>query len=311
MMKVDKSCLKNCILISGTDQILSQKIADNLGLKLANRTSDTFSDGEVHVQILDDIRGKDVFIIQSTNPPIDQHLFPVLLLADAARRGFAKSINLVIPYFGYARQDRMAEPNTPISSKVIADILHSVAVNHVITIDLHSAQTQGFFDMTIENITLEKQFAAYIEKHYKKDSFAIVSPDAGGVKRARKIADLVHCNDVIIIDKNRYVKNKSKVMNIIGDPKDKNIIIIDDMIDTAGTICHAAAALKEKGANHVSVMATHPVFSGNAYENLSKEDIDKIIVTNTLTVKPELTKVDFIDISEILAENIYQIFSHK
>ena len=165
--------------------------------------------------------------------------------------------------------------------------------------------------MTIENITLEKQFAAYIEKHYKKDSFAIASPDAGGVKRARKIADLVHCNDVIIIDKNRYVKNKSKVMNIIGDPKDKNIIIIDDMIDTAGTICHAAAALKEKGANHVSVMATHPVFSGNAYENLSKEDIDKIIVTNTLTVKPELTKVDFIDISEILAENIYQIFSHK
>ena len=311
MMKVDKSCLKNCILISGTDQILSQKIADNLGLKLANRTSDTFSDGEVHVQILDDIRGKDVFIIQSTNPPIDQHLFPVLLLADAARRGFAKSINLVIPYFGYARQDRMAEPNTPISSKVIADILHSVAVNHVITIDLHSAQTQGFFEMTIENITLEKQFAAYIEKHYKKDSFAIASPDAGGVKRVRKIADLVHCNDVIIIDKNRYVKNKSKVMNIIGDPKDKNIIIIDDMIDTAGTICHAAAALKEKGANHVSVMATHPVFSGNAYENLSKEDIDKIIVTNTLTVKPELTKVDFIDISEILAENIYQIFSHK
>ena len=178
-MKVDKSCLKNCILISGTDQILSQKIADNLGLKLANRTSDTFSDGEVHVQILDDIRGKDVFIIQSTNPPIDQHLFPVLLLADAARRGFAKSINLVIPYFGYARQDRMAEPNTPISSKVIADILHSVAVNHVITIDLHSAQTQGFFDMTIENITLEKNFADYIEKHYKKDSFAIASPDAG------------------------------------------------------------------------------------------------------------------------------------
>ena len=305
MMKVDKACLKNCVLISGTDHSLSQKIADHLGLKLENRTSDTFSDGEVHVQILDDIRGKDVFIIQSTNPPIDQ------LLADAARRGFAKSINLVIPYFGYARQDRMAEPNTPISSKVIADILHSVAINHVITIDLHSAQTQGFFDMTIENITLEKQFADYIEKNYEKNSFAIASPDAGGVKRARKIADLVHCNDVIIIDKNRYVKNKSKVMNIIGDPKGKNIIIIDDMIDTAGTICHAANSLKEKGAKQVSVMATHPVFSGSAYENLSNEDIDKIVVTNTLTIKPELTKVDTIDVSEILAESIYQIFSHK
>ena len=311
MKKVIQNCLKNCVLISGTDENLSQKIADHLGLKLAKRTSDTFSDGEVHVQILDDIRGKDVFIIQSTNPPLDQHLFPVLLLADAARRGFAKSINLVIPFFGYARQDRMAEPNTPISSKVIADILHSVSINHIITIDLHSAQTQGFFDMTIENITLEKQFADYINSHFKTNTFAIASPDAGGVKRARKIADLVHCNDVIIIDKNRYVKNKSKVMNIIGDPKDKNIIIVDDMIDTAGTICHAATALKEYGAKHVSVMATHPVFSGSAYENLTNENIDRVVVTNTLGVKTDFKKADIIDVSEILAENIYQIFSHK
>ena len=311
MKKVVKDCLKNCILISGTDQELSQKIADHLGLKLANRISDTFSDGEVHVQILDDVRGKDVFIIQSTNSPIDQHLFPVLLLADAARRGFAKSINLVIPYFGYARQDRMAEPNTPISSKVIADIFYSVSVNHIITIDLHSAQTQGFFDMTIENITLEEQFAAYIKSHFKADSFAIASPDAGGVKRARKIADLVQCNDVIIIDKNRYVKNKSKVMNIIGDPKGKNVIIVDDMIDTAGTICHAATALKEHGANHVSVMATHPVLSGHAYENLASEDIDQVVVSNTLAIRSDFKKADIIDVSEILAENIYQIFSHK
>ena len=311
MKKVVKDCLKNCILISGTDQELSQKIADHLGLKLANRISDTFSDGEVHVQILDDVRGKDVFIIQSTNSPLDQHLFPVLLLADAARRGFAKSINLVIPYFGYARQDRMAEPNTPISSKVIADIFYSVSVNHIITIDLHSAQTQGFFDMTIENITLEEQFAAYIKSHFKANSFAIASPDAGGVKRARKIADLVQCSDVIIIDKNRYVKNKSKVMNIIGDPKGKNIIIVDDMIDTAGTICHAATALKEHGANHVSVMATHPVLSGHAYENLASEDIDQVVVSNTLAIRSDFKKANIIDVSEILAENIYQIFSHK
>ena len=311
MDKIAKDYLKNCVLISGTNQGLSQKIADHLGLKLTNRISDTFSDGEVHVQILEDIRGKDVFIIQSTNSPLDQHLLPVLLLADAARRGFAKSINLVIPYFGYARQDRMAEPNTPISSKVIANVLYSVSINHIITVDLHSAQTQGFFDMTIENITLEQQFAEYIKKHFKKNSFAIASPDAGGVKRARKIADLVDCSDVIIIDKNRYVKNKSKVMNVIGDPKEKDIIIVDDMIDTAGTICHAAKALKEKGANQVSVMATHPVFSGSAYENLNKEDIDKIIITNTLELKSELKKVDTIDISGILAENICQIFSHK
>lgn len=310
MNKTAKDCLKNCVLISGTDQELSQKIADHLGLKLTNRISDTFSDGEIHVQILEDIRGKDVFIIQSTNPPLDQHLFPVLLLADAARRGFAKSINLVIPYFGYARQDRMAEPNTPISSKVIADILYSVSINHIITVDLHSAQTQGFFDMTIENITLEGQFAEYIEKNFKKDSFAIASPDAGGVKRARKIADLVHCDDVIIIDKNRYKKNKSKVMNIIGDPKDKNIIIIDDMIDTAGTICHAATALKQGGAKYVSVMATHPVFSGNAYDNLANQDIDQIVVTNTLALKSELKKIDVIDITKILAKKIYQIFSN-
>ena len=204
----------------------------------------------------------------------------------------------------------MAEPNTPISSKVIADILYSVSINHIITVDLHSAQTQGFFDMTIENITLEGQFAEYIEKNFKKDSFAIASPDAGGVKRARKIADLVHCDDVIIIDKNRYKKNKSKVMNIIGDPKDKNIIIIDDMIDTAGTICHAATALKQGGAKYVSVMATHPVFSGNAYDNLANQDIDQIVVTNTLALKSELKKIDVIDITKILAKKIYQIFSN-
>ena len=313
MMKVDKTCLKNCVLISGTDHSLSQKIADHLGLELANRTSDTFSDGEVHVQILDDIRGKDVFIIQSTNPPIDQHLFPVLLLTDAARRGFAKSINLVIPYFGYARQDRMAEPNTPISSKVIADILHSVAVNHVITIDLHSAQTQGFFDMTIENITLEKQFADYIEKNYEKNSFAIASPDAGGVKRARKIADLVHCNDVIIIDKNRYVKNKSKVMNIIGDPKGKNIIIIDDMIDTAGTICHAADALAEAGAVEVYASCTHPVLSGPAMENIQKSAIKKLVVLDTIYLPEErlIDKIEQISIAHLLGDAIVRIHEKR
>ena len=176
----------------------------------------------------------------------------------------------------------------------------------------HNSQPWKFVVVREKNAELAKlAYGSNFEQVSSAPVTIALFTDTDLAKRARKIADLVHCNDVIIIDKNRYVKNKSKVMNIIGDPKDKNIIIIDDMIDTAGTICHAAAALKEKGANHVSVMATHPVFSGNAYENLNKEDIDKIIITNTLTIKPELTKVDFIDISEILAENIYQIFSQK
>lgn len=307
MVGFNKKVLENCLLISGTDQNLSQKIAHGLGLKLAKHISDFFSDGEVHVQILEDVRGKDIFIIQSTNPPIDKHLFPVLLLADAARRGFARSVNLVVPYFGYSRQDRMAEPNTPISSKVIADILYSVHINHVVTIDLHSAQTQGFFDMTIDNLNSEKLFADYIKKHNSGKNYAIVSPDVGGAKRARKIADLASCKDIILIDKNRYAKNKSAVMNIIGCPEGKELFIVDDMIDTAGTISHAADALKQCGCRNITVMATHPVFSSDAVKNLSRDTINTIVVTNTIPLKEMTPKIEILDISKMLIENIYNV----
>lgn len=296
--------LKNCVFIAGGDDSIAKLIVKRLNTKLTNRTLDFFSDGEVHTQILEDIQGKDVFIIDSTTPPIDQHLFPVLLLADAARRGFAKSINFIVPYFGYARQDRMAEPNTPISSKVIADILHSVHINHVITVDLHSTQTQGFFDMTIENIEVETLFADYIKKNIKSSKYAIVSPDVGGAKRARKIADLVNCKDIIILDKNRYAKNKSEVMHIIGDPKEKDLIIVDDMIDTAGTISSAVTALKSNGGKAIYIMATHPVFSGNAIKNLSSPDIDQIIITNTIPLKHNLSNLQTIDISSTLVNSI-------
>lgn len=300
--------LKNCVLIAGKDQSMAELLSDKLKIKLTDRTLDFFSDGEIHVQILGDVRGKDVFIIQSTNSPVDNHLFPVLLLADAARRGFAKTVNFIVPYFGYGRQDRMAEPNTPISSKVIADILHSVQINHIITVDLHSTQTQGFFDMTIENLGPEQLFAEYISSKIKSSKYAIVSPDVGGAKRARKIANLVGCKDIIILDKNRYAKNKSEVVNIIGDPKDKDLIIVDDMIDTAGTISGAATALKQNGGKKVYILATHPVFSGKAFKNLSSPDIDKVVVANTIPLKQDLKNLDLIDISGLLADSIIKMY---
>ncbi len=296
---------ENCVAILGKDEDIGALFAKKLNIPVANRVLDFFSDGEVHVQILDNIIDKDVFIIQSTHAPIDERLFPVLLLADAARRGFARSITLITPYFGYSRQDRMAEPNTPISSKVIADIIHSVGINHVVTVDLHSAQTQGFFDMTIENIETNQLFANYIKKNFKTNGLAIVSPDAGGAKRARKIADLVGCKDVILLDKDRYAKNKSSVMNIVGNPEGKNLIIVDDIIDTAGTISNAAKALKEHGGKKVVIIATHPVFSGKALINLSSENIDQIVVTNTIPIKDKLPNVEVLDISELLVSNIY------
>lgn len=296
---------EECVAILGKDEEVGKLFAKKLKIPVAKRTLDFFSDGESHVQILDDIIDKDVFIIQSTHMPIDERLFPVLLLADATRRGFARSITLITPYFGYSRQDRMAEPNTPISSKVIADIIHSVGINHVITVDLHSAQTQGFFDMTIENISTDQLFADYIKKNIKSEQIAIVSPDAGGAKRARKIADLVGCKDVILLDKDRYAKNKSSVINIIGDPENKDLIIVDDIIDTAGTISNAAKALKEHGGKKVYILATHPVFSGKALENLSSDSIDKIIVTNTIPLTKKLPKIEVLDISKLLVRNIY------
>ena len=312
-MKVDKSCLKNCILISGTDQILSQKIADNLGLKLANRTSDTFSDGEVHVQILDDIRGKDVFIIQSTNPPIDQHLFPVLLLADAARRGFAKSINLVIPYFGYARQDRRPRSaRVPISAKLVANMLEAGGIDRVLTVDLHADQIQGFFNIPVDNI-----YATPILIHdimqQRIENLLVVSPDIGGVVRARAVAKMLG-TDLAIIDKRRPKANVAEVMNIIGDVQGKTCLLIDDMIDTANTLCKAASALKERGAERVVAYATHAVFSGGAVERLNTSDIDQVVITDTISLSDTAKsspKIRQVSIAALLAETVRRISNEE
>ena len=259
---------RDCVAVLGKDEGIGRLFAKKINIPIVKRTLDFFSDGEAHVQILDSIIGKNVFIIQSTHAPVDERLFPILLLADAARRGFARSITLITPYFGYSRQDRMAEPNTPISSKVIADIMYSVGINHVITVDLHSAQTQGFFDMTIENIDTNQLFANYIKENIKSKNLAIVAPDAGGAKRARKVADLVGCKEVILIDKDRYAKNKNSVMNIVGDPTGKDLIIVDDIIDTAGTISNAAKALKEHGGKRVFIIANYEIGRASCRERV-------------------------------------------
>ena len=290
---------------------LAEKIAEAVGLELGKISISRFSDGEVKVNVEESIRGAHVYIVQSTSDPVNDNLMELLIMIDALRRASAKTINVVMPYYGYARQERKAQSREPITAKLVANMITIAGADRILTLDLHAPQIQGFFDSPVDHLIGVPLLADYfLEKGLFGEDVVVVSPDHGGVVRARKLADFLK-SPIAIIDKRRPRPNVSEVMNIIGDVAGKKCIIIDDMIDTAGTICHAAAALKEKGANHVSVMATHPVFSGSAYENLNKEDIDKIIVTNTLTVKPELTKVDFIDVSEILAENIYQIFSHK
>lgn len=304
-MKYDKKRLARCAIFAGYDEKLAKLVAKRLSLELSKRELGFFSDGEIKVRIEDEVRGKDVFIIQSTDTPIGRKLFPILLLADAARRSFARSVNLVIPYFGYSRQDRVSEKGAPISAKVIADIIGSVGVNHVVTIDLHSAQTQGFFDMTIDNLDTTDLFAEYIKNHVSLNSLALVSPDAGGAKRVRNVANKINCRDIIVLDKNRSAKNKSQVMNVIGNPEGKNLVIIDDMIDTAGTIENAAIALRQKGGRKIFVMATHAILSGEALEKLSNPNIDEVVVTNSIENQNLPEKIKEIDISEMLAESIH------
>lgn len=304
---IDKN-LVNCCLISGDNLDFAQKVSDKLGgIKLVNRSLQKFSDGEINVQLNESVRGKNVFIIQSTCQPVNDNLLSVLILADAARRSLAKTVTVVMPYFGYARQDRIAQPHTPISAKLIAGMFSVAKVDHVVILDLHSGQAQAFFDMTVDNLNCDQIFADYITAHFTND-FVLVSPDVGGAKRVRRIANLVKCKDIILIDKMRSAANQSEVMNVIGKPKGKDLIIVDDMIDTGGTIAKASVALREKGARSITVMATHPVLSGSAFETLDIKEISKIVVTNTIPLKNNsLSKIEVLDVSELMATAIYRI----
>ncbi len=293
---------------------LANKIASRLYIKLGDAEVGRFSDGEVSVQINENVRGSDVFIIQSTCAPTNDNLMELIVMVDALRRASAGRITAVIPYFGYARQDRrVRSARVPITAKVVADFLSSVGVDRVLTVDLHAEQIQGFFDVPVDNV-----FASpvLLDDMRKKTlvSPVVVSPDIGGVVRARAVAKLLNDADLAIIDKRRPKANVSQVMHIIGDVKDRDCIIVDDMIDTGGTLCKAAEALKEQGAKRVFAYATHAVFSGNAPDIISNSVIDELIVTDTIPLSPAMknvSKVRQLTLSELMAECIRRISNEE
>lgn len=293
---------------------LAKKIADRLFCKLGDAEVGVFSDGEISVQINENVRGADVFIIQSTCAPTNDNLMELIVMVDALRRASAGRITAVIPYFGYARQDRrVRSARVPITAKVVADFLSSVGVDRVLTCDLHAEQIQGFFDVPVDNVfgspvLLEDM----LEK--KLENPVVVSPDIGGVVRARAVAKLLDDSDLAIIDKRRPQANVAQVMHIIGDVQGRDCIIVDDMIDTGGTLCKAAEALKEHGANRVFAYATHPVFSGNAAKNLAESVIDEVIVTDTIPLTPEIAAIDKVSqltMSTVMAEAIRRVSNEE
>ena len=289
---------------------LAKKIADRLYTRLGDATVDRFSDGEVHVQINENVRGCDVFVIQSTCAPTNDNLMELIVMIDALRRASAGRITAVIPYFGYARQDRrLRSARVPITAKVVADFLSSVGVDRVLTVDLHAEQIQGFFDVPVDNCFSSQIFVEDMLTLNLKNP-CVVSPDMGGVVRARAIAKLLNNADIAIIDKRRPRPNVSEVMNLIGEVKDRDCIIVDDIIDTGGTLCQAAAALKERGAKSVTAYGTHPVLSGDAYKNVSTSALDHLVVSDSVPATEQFMKLKCfrqLTLAPMLAEAIRRI----
>ncbi len=289
---------------------LARKVVDHLGISLGEVKAGRFSDGEVHVEILENVRGRDVFIVQPTCSPTNDNLLEMLIMSDALYRASAGRITAVIPYYGYARQDRrVRSQRVPISAKLVADMIAAGHVDRVLTIDLHADQVQGYFDVPVDNIyasgvlqndVLSKQL----------DNLIVVSPDVGGVVRARALSKALGNVDLAIIDKRRPEANKAEVMNIIGEVKERHCVLIDDLIDTGGTLCNAASALKERGALSVCAYATHAVFSGKAVENIEGSLLDEVVVTDTIPLSDKAQKCDRIrqlSVAGILAKTILRI----
>jgi len=293
---------------------LAQKVASHLHIPLGDATVSKFSDGEISVEINENVRGKDVFIIQSTCTPTNDSLMELVIMADALRRSSASRITAVVPYFGYARQDRrVRSARVAISARVVADMITSVGINRVLTVDLHADQIQGFFDIPVDNVYGSPILVRDIQSQRYED-LVVVSPDVGGVVRARAMAKRLGDVDLAIIDKRRPQAGESQVMHIIGDVKGKTCILIDDMVDTAGTLCKAAEALKEHGALKVYAYITHPVLSGPAIDNIAKSTLDELIVTDTIPLSDKAkkcAKIRPLTISGLLAESIRRISNEE
>ena len=297
-------------IFSGSANVeFARQVSKYLSLPLSDAGVKRFSDGEISVQIDESVRGKDVFIIQSTCAPTNDNLIELLILTDALRRSSANSITAIIPYFGYARQDRKANPRVPITAKLVANLIQAAGIDRVATIDLHAGQIQGFFDIPVDNLYGSIVFNDYIKaKHFK--NAIIGSPDIGGVARARSVAKHLGL-DIVIVDKRREKANESEVMNIIGDVKDKEVILVDDIIDTAGTIVKAAEALKEKGAKSVMACCTHAVLSVKAYERIASGVLDELVVTDTIPLKEQLPNIKVLSVTPVFAEVIRRVYHNE
>ena len=287
---------------------LANEISDVLDIPMGNATVSTFSDGEITVHIDENVRGSDVYVVQSTCTPVNNTLMELLLMVDALKRASAKRITAVMPYYGYARQDRKAQPRVPISARLVADLLTATGIGRVLTIDLHAGQIQGFFNIPVDHLYASPVLSEYVKEKYAND-VVVVSPDAGGVERARAFAKRIDAS-LAIIDKRREKANVSQVMHVIGDVSNKNAILFDDMIDTAGTITQAAASLKENGAKRVIAACAHAVLSGPALDRINDSVLEEVIVTNTIPMEEkqkQCSKLTVLSVAKLLGEAMKRI----
>ncbi|CAM4249291.1 ribose-phosphate diphosphokinase [Lederbergia lenta] len=296
-----------------SNRALAQEIANVIGLELGKCSVNQFSDGEIQINIEESIRGCDVYVVQSTNEPVNHHLMELLIMIDALKRASAKTINLVMPYYGYARQDRKARAREPITAKLVANLIETAGATRMINLDLHAPQIQGFFDIPNDHLMGVPILGDYYkEKNFNKEDIVIVSPDHGGVTRARRLADRLKA-PIAIIDKRRPRPNVAEVMNIVGNVEGKIAILIDDIIDTAGTITLAASALKENGAKEVYACCTHPVLSGPAIERIENSEIKELIVTNSIALPEEkkISKIKELSVAALLGEAIIRVHENQ
>jgi len=302
--------LQRLKLFSGSaNRGLAEEVANTLGISLSDATLSTFSDGEIMIRINENVRGCDVFVIQSTCVPVNDHLVELLLMVDALKRASAARITAVIPYYGYSRQDRKVQPRVPISAKMVADLITAVGTNRVLTVDLHAGQIQGFFNIPVDNMYAASVLLEYMKKKFDNDNLVIVSPDAGGVERARAFAKRLNCT-IAIVDKRREKANECEIMNVIGDVKGKDTLLLDDMVDTAGTLAQAASALMSEGARKVSAACSHAVLSGPALDRINASPIEELIVTNTIPLNSKTEKckkITVLSIAGLLGEAIKRI----
>ncbi len=297
-------------IFAGTaSESFAAEVSKYLDAPLSGANISRFSDGEIGCQISESVRGRDVFIVQSTGAPSNDNLMELLVMTDALRRSSARSITAVVPYFGYARQDRKAAPRVPITAKLVANLIQTAGIDRVVTMDLHAGQIQGFFDIPVDNLYGAILFINHIKSKNLED-LVVASPDIGGVARARYFAKRLGV-DMAIVDKRREKANESEVMNIIGEVEGKNVVLVDDMIDTAGTIVKGAAALKEQGAKSVIACCTHPVLSGPAYDRLREGELDELVVSDTLPLKEPCEKITVLPAAPLFAEVIRRVYHNE